>query len=40
MPWVNIRKQNVYLGRSETFCGGFQTSIYLPNWDGFVTRPN
>ena len=31
MPWVNIRKQNVYLGRSETFCRGFcrgfQTTI-------------
>ena len=23
MPWVNTRKQNVYLGRSETFCRGF-----------------
>ena len=40
MPWVNIRKQNVYLGRSETFCRGFcrgfQTTIcqieQLRNW--------
>ena len=25
-------KPNAYLGRSETFCRGFQTAINLPNW--------
>ena len=24
----NMRKPNAYLGLSETFCRGFQTSIY------------
>ena len=23
---------NAYLGHSETFCRGFQTAIYRPNW--------
>ena len=27
-----MRKPNAYLGRSETFCRGFQTAINLPNW--------
>ena len=25
---IRLRKPNAYLGRSETFCRGFQTSIY------------
>ena len=33
-----MRKPNAYLGRSETFCRGFQTAINLPNW-GRVCNP-